>query len=115
MLVDRGRAEFPNLMTVIFSKEHGGLYKLGMHHGILNQHYTPNQFSPSGEQLMNIADVPRDKEVGLREVANAEAMGSGQGFKKCLCKGGCNNNRCKCRKNNVVCNSRCSCINCCNK
>ena len=69
-LVDRGRAEFPNLKEVIISKEDGGLYKLGTHHGILNQHYPRNQFSPSGEQLMKIADVPRDKEVGLREVAN---------------------------------------------
>ena len=87
MLVDRGRAEFPNLRAVIISKEDGGLYKLGKHHGILNQHYTRNQFSPSGEQLMKTADLPRDKEVGLRKVANAEAMGSGRGFKKCLCKG----------------------------
>ena len=113
-LVDWGKAEFPNLRAVIISKEDGGLHKLGTHHGILSQHYTRNQFSPSGEKFMT-ADLPRDKEIGLCKVANAEAIGSGQGLKKCLCKGGCNNNHCKFRKNKVVCNSRCSCTNCCNK
>ena len=73
-LVDQGRAEFPNLRAVIISKEEGDLYKLGTHHGILSQHYTRNQFSPSGEQLMKTADVPRDKQVRFREVVNAEAM-----------------------------------------
>lgn len=114
-LVDRGRAEFPNAKAVIISKVDGGLYQLGTHHGLLKQQYTRNQFSPCDEQFMKAEDVPRDKEVGLREVANAEAMGSGQGCLKCLCKGGCNGKRCKCRKNGRVCNSRCSCTNCCNK
>ena len=35
-LVDRGRAEFPNLRTVIITKEDSGLYKLGTHYSILN-------------------------------------------------------------------------------
>ena len=58
-LVDRGRAEFPNLRAVIITKEDSGLYKLGTHYSILN---TRNIFSPSGEQLMKTADEPRDKE-----------------------------------------------------
>jgi len=31
----------------------------------------------------------------------------GQGFTKCGCKGSCDTNTCKCKKLNLLCNSRC--------
>ena len=108
-LVDRGRAEFPNAKAVVLQVEENGTYKLGTRHGVLKQLYTRNQFTPCEQQFVSIEDVPKEREISLREVANADSMGHGQGFIRCSCSTLCNNNRCKCYKNQNVCNSRCKC------
>ena len=57
--------------------------------------------------VLDVSNVPQDKEISLREAAHGESVGNGQGFFKCGCKTGCITGRCKCRSNNVLCNSRC--------
>ncbi|MEN2498498.1 MAG: hypothetical protein MHMPM18_002787 [Marteilia pararefringens] len=114
-LVDQGSAKFPNAKAVVIPKVNRGLNQLRTHHCMLKQQYTRKQFSPCEEQSVKAENVPRNKKVGLLKVVNAEAMGSGQGCLKCLCKGGCNNMHCRCRKNGRVYNSRCSCTKFSNK
>ena len=50
-------------------------------------YYTRNQFNRCEEQFLRPDDVSQHREVGLREVATAGALGSGRGYLKCLCKG----------------------------
>ena len=115
-LVDRGRAEFPNVKAVVFQALDNGTYKLGTKHGLLKQVYTRNQFTPCLEKFLSLDDVVQEREVSLREVAIAESMGQGQGFAKCSCTKSCMTRRCKCLKNSVLCNSRCKCsASCSNK
>ncbi|XP_063884390.1 KRAB-A domain-containing protein 2-like [Scylla paramamosain] len=115
-LVDRGRAEFPNVKAVVFQALDNGTYKLGTKHGLLKQAYTRNQFTPCLEKFLSLDDVVQEREVSLREVAIAESMGQGQGFAKCSCTKSCMTRRCKCLKNSVLCNSRCKCsASCSNK
>lgn len=48
--------DFPNILTVIISKENENLYKLSSKHGILNLFYTRNDFTVCKKpyfQLMN--------------------------------------------------------------
>ena len=98
-LVDRGRAEFTNAKAVVLKIDESGTYKLGTRHGILKQLYTRNQFNPCEQQFLSIDDVPQEREISLREAANADSMGHGQGFIKCTCSMFCNNIRCRCYKN----------------
>ena len=112
-LVDRGRAEMPNVKAVVVSVHGDGLYKLGTKHGLLNQLYTRNQFSPCVEQFMTIAEVIQGEDISLREVAHLDSIGTGQGFAKCSCTKTCNSGRCKCFQNAVKCNSRCRCSSKC--
>ncbi|XP_063850377.1 uncharacterized protein LOC135094310 [Scylla paramamosain] len=74
-LVDRGRAEFPNVKAVVFQALDNGTYKLGTKHGLLKQVYTRNQFTPCLEKFLSLDDVVQEREVSLREVAIAESMG----------------------------------------
>ncbi|XP_050064166.1 SCAN domain-containing protein 3-like [Aphis gossypii] len=51
-------------------------------------------------------EVP-DTMLTLREIAKRHSQFGGQGYQKCFCKTSCKTNRCACRKNNVLCSSRC--------
>jgi len=105
--LDRGRCEFRNIKAIVLSCLDNGLYQLGTIHGILKQAYSRNQFSPVKEKFISDEDVPKDKEVSLRTAAKEDSMGTGQGFFRCNCKTGCESGRCKCKKENVLCNSKC--------
>lgn len=105
--VDRGRAEFPNIKAVVLEVNNYGLYKLGTKHGVLHPMYARNQFTVCAEKFLSIEEVPREKTVSLRQVAKADSMGTGQGFKHCSCKKECDSARCACFKANLLCNSKC--------
>ena len=83
-----------------------GLYKLGTKHGVLKQAYSRNQFTPVKEIFLELAEVPKDREFSVREVARQDSLGTGQGFVQCGCKTGCENERCKCKANKDLCNCR---------
>ena len=110
--VDRGRADFRNIKAVVIEADDSGNYKLGTEHGVLSQMYVRSQLEPSVEKLFNVADVP-SRTVSLREAARSSSIGLGQGFFKCTCTTGCNNKRCKCKKADKICNSRCHNSNSC--
>ena len=113
-LVNRGRAEFTNSKAVVLKVDESGTYKLGMRHGILKRLYTRNQFTPCEQQFLSIDDVPQEREISLREAANAaDSMGHGQCFIKCTRSMFCNYNCCRCYKNQNVCNNRCKCSSAC--
>ncbi|EDV19080.1 uncharacterized protein TRIADDRAFT_62470 [Trichoplax adhaerens] len=82
--VDRGRTDFRNITAVVMEVDEHAMYKLGTTSGILKQRYTRTQFMSCPAQFLQAEDVPNN-EVSLREVANANSLGSGQGFFKCNC------------------------------
>ncbi|XP_031330453.1 uncharacterized protein LOC116174503 [Photinus pyralis] len=90
--VDRARGSPRNVLAVVNSVE-DGLYKLGTPHGALKHKFT--------------SDSAKNKEISLREVAAENSVLGGQGYKRCHCKGGCKNNKCACRANKKICNSKC--------
>ncbi|XP_045511256.1 KRAB-A domain-containing protein 2-like [Colias croceus] len=104
--VDRAKADDRNIMAVIISQETEGMYKLGTKHGILNQLYTRNQFTVCKETFIKTDIIPQH-EVTIRECAKKESHLGGQGFQHCNCTGECVSNKCKCKKSNLMCNSKC--------
>jgi len=75
--------------------------------GVLKQLYARSQFTVCQQNFVALEEVNHEKELGLRSIATQEATGSGQGFIKCSCSTRCQNNRCKCLKNKIHCNSKC--------
>ena len=48
-----------------------------------------------------------DRSCGVREAVRLMFVGGGQGMLKCNCHGDFKSNRCSCKKNKLLCNSRC--------
>jgi len=103
--VDRAKTDFRKIKAVILSVDNN-FYKLGTEAGILHSVYARSQFDVCSEKFISINDVP-ENQIALRSAATALSIGSGQGFVRCNCNGKCTNNRCKCRKANTLCNSKC--------
>lgn len=113
--VDRGRGDHGNVLGIILGTTDEGYYQIGTKTGRLNKLYARSQFSVCEENLMTIDQVPNCA-LALRSVANAQSNGTGQGMFRCNCKSKCNTNKCTCKKNNLLCNSRChQSVNCFNK
>ena len=61
--VDRGKGDFRNIKAVVVAVEHNGTYKLGTKYGLLNSHYTRNQFTPClDHKFLEINDVQTEKD-----------------------------------------------------
>ena len=76
-------------------------------HGTLKQKYARSQFVPNKVTSLEISNVP-DNEVNLREVARKESVGSGQGFRRCVCLKSCSQkSRFSCLVAGLLCNSKC--------
>lgn len=45
--------------------------------------------------------------ISVHQAVSKVSISSGQGFLKCDCFKKCTTKKCKCRQNNVLCNSRC--------
>lgn len=102
--VDRSKGDSRNILAVVLSSENG-LYKLGCRTGILNGHYTPNQFLECKENFISISEVPSSS-TSVRTASNKMSVVGGQGFAKCNCKL-CDSLKCSCKKAGVICNSKC--------
>ncbi|CAI6358371.1 unnamed protein product [Macrosiphum euphorbiae] len=114
--VDRGRGEAHNVLACVLEVTEDGFYRLGNKTGVLKQLYARSQFTVCQQNFVALDEVNHEKELGLRSIATQEATGSGQGFIKCSCATRCQNNRCKCLKNKIHCNSKCHPnLQCCNK
>ena len=115
---DRGRGDPRNILGVVVNKTDNDQYKVAVKGGLLNGHYSRNQFDLCPQRLLVTDDVCVDNSVSLREAVSSESASGGQGFIKCNCSGTkrCNTNRCKCFKAKLKCNSRCQhSPNCFNK
>ena len=116
--VDRGRGDPRNILGVVVNKTDNDQYKVAVKGGLLNGHYSRNQFDLCPQRLLVTDDVCVNNSVSLREAVLSASASGGQGFIKCNCSGTkrCNTNRCKCFKAKRKCNSRCHhSLNYCNK
>jgi hypothetical protein len=90
-------------------------YKIGTKHGVLPQLYARNQVAPSDTSFLKVEEVP-ESSISLREACAKSSLVGGQGFVRCSCTKKCENNRCACKRKNLLCNSRChNSLSCCNK
>ena len=114
--VDRAKGDARSVLAVVLEVVDEGFYRLGTRDGVLKQLYARSQFSYCSQNIIKESEVPVDKEVALRTVATYQSSGSGQGFFKCTCHTKCQTLKYRCKKNNVLCNSKChNSLSCCNK
>ena len=112
---DRGKGDARNILALVLEKTNDGFYRLGSRNGIINKLYARSQFTVCEENILSSEDIPQN-ECSVRSIATAQSVGSGQGMQKCSCTKQCRTNRCACRKNNRLCNSRChNSLTCTNK
>lgn len=102
---DRGRAD-PANMVVVVTKVEDGRVTVGTKHGILDHQLERNALDVTKLKSVTTADVP-DIPLSLREMVKKDSVGSGQGFRRCMCTQNCRTNRCSCVKNNIICSSSC--------
>lgn len=115
--VDKSRLDFPNLICVVLEiNQEKELYRLATKEGELPNWYTRVEISKCTQNHLLRDDVSNEK-IPLREIVSKSSAYGGQGFLRCDCKQGCKTTRCNCKKNKVLCNSRChlSISTCCNK
>ena len=86
-----------NIPSVILEVQDDGMYRVGTTAGILDSLYISSQFQPSLSHFLTAEEVP-EKRVTLREAIFHSSFGKNR--LQCNCTGGCNTNRCKCRKSN---------------
>ena len=105
--VDRGRADPPNMLAVITSCDDHGGYVVGTDKGRVKGSLPWNALEKCKQNVfISPEDVP-DTDLSIRQTVTKQSFGGGQGFMRCSCRAGCQDGRCKCKKNNVLCNSRC--------
>ena len=110
---DRGRSDPPNLLGVVTNISQGK-YDIGTTVGHLERTFSRNQIEKCPSKIITENDVP-EKTLSVRSAVAENSVANGQGFISCNCKKGCSA-RCKCKKNNLLCNSRChSSLTCKNK
>ena len=56
--------------------------------------------------FVTVEEVNTEKTISPRTAASAAAVGSGQGFVRCLCLEKCISNHCQCKKKNMLCSSK---------
>lgn len=114
--VDRGRGDPRSIVGVVLETKPDGFYTIGTEQGKINGLYSRSQFSECSKNFISITDVPTDTSISLRSTATAQSIGHGQGVVKCLCKTKCQSKRCNCRKQNMLCTSKCHhSLDCTNK
>ena len=106
--VDRGPADPPKLIGVVTELTANGSFKIGTKDGPLKGCLARNMVEKCKKNVfVSLEEVPSTSELSVRQAVAAESVGNGQGFIHCNCKGGCQSGRCKCRRSNHLCNSRC--------
>ena len=97
-----------NLPGVILEIRDDGMHRIGTAAGVLDSMYMASQFQPSMSvptvNFFTPEDVS-DKPVSLREAILYSSFGKHR--LQCNCTGGCDSNRCKYRKSDRTCNSKC--------
>ena len=68
--VDRGRGDARNNFGVLVNKTDNDQYKIAVKGGLLNGHYSRNQFDLCPQHLLGLEDVCVDNSVSLREAVS---------------------------------------------
>jgi len=122
--VDRHKTDVKHVPGVVVEVTEHFFYRVGVIGGILNDAYLQESLlveprtQPAIYGLQDVLANWKDmKNISLRAALAEISPTGGQGFTKCGCKGSCDSNSCKCKKTNVMCNSRChygntACRNC---
>ncbi|XP_035224538.1 uncharacterized protein LOC118197149 [Stegodyphus dumicola] len=112
--VDRSRGDPRSVLAVVMNIE-GDFYKLETEHGVLKQ-YSRSGFSILQEKLLTLASVGI-QEKSLRTVASSQSLTGSQGYTRCSCTTKRSTNRCRCKNNKRLCNSKYhnKSSSCCNK
>ena len=76
-------------------------------YGRLNGMFGANEMSICKQDLILQEELNWETPINVREAASQQSLSGGQGFFKCSCKSKFSSNRCKCKENGVLCNSRC--------
>lgn len=100
--VDRGPLDGHVIGKIIEAKNDS--YRVATEFGIINT------FLPRASLRLNNRTTDFDQNDALISLRTAAKMGSkhgGQGGVRCLCKNGCKTKRCACKKNAILCNSKC--------
>ena len=80
---------------------------IGTRYGRLDGVFGANEMSICKQDLILQEELNYETSIIVRETASQQSLSGGQGFLKCSCKPKCSSNRCKCKTNGVLCNSRC--------
>ena len=80
---------------------------IGTRHGRLNDMFGANEMSICKQDLILQEELNCETSISVREAASQQSLSGGQGFFIFSCKSKFSSNRCKCKKNGVLCNSRC--------
>lgn len=113
--VDRSKCASRNVIGVVMDiDKEKSMYKIGTAQGVLKTLFTRGEFDVCKESFLQSEDVP-EHSTSVREAHGKTAITGSQGYNRCNCTTGCNNNRCKCFKVGNQCNSKChgslSCMN----
>ena len=73
----------------------------------LNGMFGTKEMSSCKQDLILQDELNCETSISIREAASQQSLSGGQGIFKCSCKSNFSRNRCKCKKNGVLCNSRC--------
>lgn len=111
--VDKPKGALRNIIAVVLLKTDDNMYQLGTKNGVIQHLYTRSEFDLCKQKFLDVNAVKKDKQISLRQAASS-ASGSIQGFFMCKCAKKCLTNLCKCKKNNVLCNSKCHNSGVCN-
>ena len=94
-------------MARVVDIDDNGMLTLGTKHGVLKKKYTRGEVTPCGGSFISSDAVLNTKTLPLRELARLDSNGPGQGFYICSCKKSSKTGCFICKRNNVLCNSKC--------
>jgi len=77
----------------------------------LQYNCTSREIAACEENLLDIMDnvikLADGRQLTLREAFSNSSVVGPQGYQRCHCKTGCNNDRCACHWAEILCNSKC--------
>ena len=112
--VDRGPIDCKNIRGIIVDKDVNGLQNWynSWISGLLSRY----QIEKIHGHELTILDVSDNTEIIVRNAVQLLSLYGGQGHIHCSCRSGCTTGKCKCKRKNILCNSRChASLSCANK
>ena len=104
--VDRPQCEFKNVVAIVMDEEENG-FSLACRAGWIKERFTRGEFTKCKEKFITNEDVPKQLLSFRTAIGKSSITGRQQGYFHCNCKKGCSSGKCKCRKEDLKCNSRC--------